>query len=560
MKSKETDTALPWAAGTESRTQEMFPDIDDDDMNIFRDYGRDCQFKAGEMIWNIGDKSVDFFAITEGELEIISVRDDQEFALATHGPYGYTGETVTMSGAGALVAARAKTNLKAIRISNENMRALIATESELGEKVLLSFILRRMRLIAGNLGDVKLLGEFDDSDSNRIQSFLMRNGIPYTFFEKYKDQNQLEKILDEQDLSLDDLPLLVTQRKIISNPCNREVADLLGMNTTYNKEIIYDVVVIGAGPAGLAAAVYSASEGLTVLVIENRAPGGQAGTSSRIENYLGFPTGISGQGLAGRAYIQSQKFGASVIIAREVLNFTPGDAYHTLELDEDDIVRAKSVVIASGAVYKRPPIEGLDEFKRVHYAASHFEGQLCKKKDIAIVGGGNSAGQAAVYLSKHAKTVHVLIRRDSLRETMSNYLIQRIQKIDNIQLHIHTEIKQIMGDGQIETLELINNKTTDITTLEVTNLFLFIGAVPGTDFLHEKVALDDKGFVLTGDNLREKQLKEYNWHEDRQPYLLETTCPRVFAAGDVRSGSTKRVASAVGEGSICVQFIHQVLS
>ncbi|MEO0998074.1 MAG: FAD-dependent oxidoreductase, partial [Pseudomonadota bacterium] len=316
-----------------------------------------------------------------------------------------------------------------------------------------------------------------------------------------------------------------------------------------------------AGPAGLAAAVYAASEGLEVIVVEGIAPGGQAGSSSKIENYLGFPTGISGQALAGRAYLQAQKFGAMMAMARQVEALIPGEPYHSLTLDGGDAVRARAVVIATGAVYRRPPIAELERFAGVHYGASHVEGEICRGRDVAIIGGGNSAGQAAVYLSRRARHVHVLVRGSGLGHSMSDYLIRRIDQIANIELHTHREVSGILGDGgRIDGLELLHNDTGEHSRLAVSQLFIFIGAVPGTAFAEGRVVLNDRGFVLTGDRLGERHLTASGWPLKRRPYLLETSVPRIFSAGDVRSDSIKRVASAVGEGSVCIQFIHRVLS
>ncbi|HSF47023.1 MAG TPA: FAD-dependent oxidoreductase, partial [Burkholderiales bacterium] len=324
----------------------------------------------------------------------------------------------------------------------------------------------------------------------------------------------------------------------------------------------FDVAIVGAGPAGLAAAVYAASEGLSAVMIESCAVGGQAGTSSKIENYLGFPTGISGQALVGRAHIQAVKFGAEVAVAREVTRLHCGDPFHTLELDIAQRIRARSIVIASGAIYRQPPIEGLATFdgSGVHYGASYIEGQFCRGKDIAIVGGGNSAGQAAVYLSDHARKVSILVRGEGLAESMSNYLIRRIDRAENIELLPCTEVERIEGGERISALVIRDVRNGETRRLEASHLFIFIGAQPATRFAVDDLILDDKGFVKTGDALSVDELESAGWRLARRPYLLETSCPRVFAAGDVRAGSVKRVASAVGEGSICVQLIHQALA
>jgi thioredoxin reductase (NADPH) len=358
------------------------------------------------------------------------------------------------------------------------------------------------------------------------------------------------------------LPLLICDNRRLTNPSNREIAECLGFAAELSECDQFDVGIVGAGPAGLAAAVYAASEGLSVVVVESCAVGGQAGTSSKIENYLGFPTGISGQALAGRAYLQAEKFGAEVAVAREVTKLYCGDPFHTLELDQAQRIKARSIVIASGAIYRQPPIEGLARFdgSGVHYGASYIEGQFCRGKDIAIVGGGNSAGQAAVYLSEHARRVSIIVRGESLAESMSSYLIRRIDNAGNIELLPYTEIERIEGGERITGLVVRDSRNGETRRLEASHLFIFIGAQPATRFAADDLVLDDRGFVKTGDALSVDDLRSAGWPLTRRPYLLETSCPRVFAAGDVRAGSVKRVASAVGEGSICVQLIHQALA
>jgi thioredoxin reductase (NADPH) len=551
----------PWAAGTESRYHELYPELTEEQINIVRRYGEEREVTNGTLLWNVGDRDTGFFLVLSGEIEIFRRDKNGERVIITHGPGHYGGELVTMSGRGALLGGRAKGHTRVVVASSEKLRELIATESTLGETILLSFILRRMRMIAEQLGGVILVGSSAERDTARIRTFLTRNGIPHAFVDTDTAEDA-EESLQALDAAADHLPLLLCGDQRITNPSNRDIAECLGFAAEIRQDAEFDVAITGAGAAGLAAAVYAASEGLSVIVIESCAPGGQAGTSSKIENYLGFPTGISGQALAGRAYIQAQKFGAEIAIARQVMALRCSQPFHILELDGGDHIKARSVVITSGAVYRRPQIEGLDAFEGsgVHYGASYIEGQFCRGKDVAIIGGGNSAGQAAVFLSARAKTVYILVRDAGLAETMSNYLVRRIDKLANINLLSHTEALRIEGQGRISALVVRDNRTGETRRLEASHLFIFIGANPATDFAGSSLGLDKEGFVKTGNTLTTEDLCCAKWPLERPPYLLETSVPGIFAAGDVRSGSVKRVATAVGEGAMCVQFIHQTLT
>ena len=548
----------PWAAGTAERMHELDPELNDTEIDLLREYGEVRRYAAGDMLWEAGETSI-FMLVLEGGIDVLNRNDDGEHVIISHGPGHYIGEIVTMSGGRALVSGRAREDLTALVIEPDAIRQVIATEPDLGEKLLLSFILRRMRMVAEQLANVLLVGDGRLAETNRLESFLSRNGIPFDRLDTGLDSERLTRVSDTHGLTQADFPAVVVNDKPLTRPNNRTLAEELGFTVDIDCGVTYDVAVVGSGPAGLTAAVYAASEGLSVIVLEACAPGGQAASSSKIENYMGFPTGITGQALMGRAYLQAQKFGAHIAAARELEAFECGDPWHKLRVDGGDIVFARSVVLASGAVYRQPPIEGLDDIGGVHYGASHVEGELCRGKQVAVIGGGNSAGQAAMYLSKRAHHVHILIRGANLRHSMSAYLIERIERTPNISLHPHTEVERLVGDDHLEALGVRDNQTDAHRNMDVSNLFIFIGAQPGTAFLGDQLALDDKGFVLTGDDLDAATLKSHDWPHERRPYLLETSCPRVFAAGDVRSGSVKRVASAVGEGSVCIQFAHRVL-
>ena len=553
------DDVPPWAAGTQGREHELFPVLNQEEMDLLRPYGEERHYAQGTNVWSAGDISA-FFLVLEGAIEVIRSGVEQHQVIATHYPGQYLGEIYSMTGGRALVTGVALEPVRALFIDSENIRRVIATEADLGEKILLSFILRRMRMIANRLGNVSLIGNTETAETADLQRFLSRNGIPFEVLNPERDHSAIERRLANCDIQSNQWPQVVYNNKVLVQPSHREVAEQMGFTAQLDCGVTYDVAVIGSGPAGLAAAVYAASEGLSVVVLENCAPGGQAGSSSKIENYMGFPTGISGQALMGRAYLQAQKFGAQIALARELLSLECGDPLHKLRIDGGDILYARAVVIASGAIYRQPAIDGLDQFGGVHYGASHVEGELCRGQDVAIIGGGNSAGQAAVYLAKRARQVNILIRSASLVHSMSDYLIQRIDRLPNVHLLPHTEVKKINGDQAMQSLSIVNNQSGETSELAASHLFIFIGAQPGTGFASDELALDSKGFVLTGNALDQDHLKSSGWDLDRSPYPLETSCSRVFAVGDVRSGSIKRVASAVGEGSVCVQFVHRAIS
>jgi thioredoxin reductase (NADPH) len=425
-----------------------------------------------------------------------------------------------------------------------------------------AFIVRRVELIAHGLGDVVLVGSNHCSATLRVKEFLTRNGHPYSYIDLDRDTD-VQDLLDRLRVSAADVPVLICRGEtVLRSPTNQQIANCLGFNEAIDQTQIRDVVIVGAGPAGLAAAVYAASEGLDVLVLETNAPGGQAGASSKIENYLGFPTGISGQALAGRAYTQAQKFGAQVMIAKDAKRVICDRKPYAIEIDESIRVPARTVIIATGAAYRKPSIENLSQFENagVYYGATFMEAQLCRGEEVVVVGGGNSAGQAAVFLAQTAKRVHMLVRSKGLAETMSRYLIRRIEQNPAIVLRTTAEIVALEGSSHLERVRWRDDQTGRVETHDIRHVFLMTGAVPGTKWLDGCVALDAKGFIKTGADLSQDDLAAAHWPLARSPYLLETNLPGVFAVGDVRGGNIKRVASAVGEGSIAISFVHQVLS
>jgi thioredoxin reductase (NADPH) len=437
----------------------------------------------------------------------------------------------------------------------------VQTDSELSDLFMRAFILRRMELIARGASDVVLLGSMHCKGTLRIKEFLTRNGHPISFIDLEHDA-EAQELLDRFHVGINDVPVIICGgRTVLRNPSNQEIADCLGLNAPIDHEQVRDTVVVGAGPAGLAAAVYGASEGLDVLVLESTAPGGQAGSSSRIENYLGFPMGISGQELAGRAYSQAQKFGAQVTVAKGARSLRCAKRPYSIELEDGTAIPARTIVIATGASYRKLGVADLARFEGagVYYGATPMEAQLCKGEDVVIVGGGNSAGQAAVYLSTSVRRVSMLVRGAGLAETMSRYLIRRIEQSPNIELRTRAEIVTLECTDPKEAIRWSDNKTTQVERNEVGHVFVMTGAEPATRWLDGCVVRDEKGFIKTGPDLTRDDLLAAQWPLPRAPHLLETSLPGVFAVGDVRSGNQKRVASAVGEGSTAIALVHQVL-
>jgi thioredoxin reductase (NADPH) len=448
-----------------------------------------------------------------------------------------------------------------LRIPQENLRTLIQTESDLSELIMRAFILRRLYLIEHGQGDAVVLGSRHCAGTLRVREFLSRNGHPFTYVDLDLDQ-EAQHLLDRFNVTVDDIPVLICRGDyVLRNPSNEEVAECLGFNTGIDDTHVRDVIVVGAGPAGLAAAVYAASEGLDALVLETTAPGGQAGSSSRIENYLGFPMGISGQDLAGRAYTQAQKFGADIAITKSAARLTCQRTPYVIGIADTETVSGKTVIIASGAQYNKIAIPNLARYEGngVYYGATFMEAQLCVDEEVIVVGGGNSAGQAAVFLSQTASKVHVLVRSHALAETMSRYLIRRIEGNPAIDIRIHTEVVGLEGETALERVAWRNNQTGEEEVRPIRHLFLMTGAIPNTQWLKGCLTLDGRGFVKTGRDLSADELSQAGWKLERPPYLLETSLPGVFAVGDVRSGNVKRVASAVGEGSVAIHMVHQVL-
>jgi len=516
--------------------------------------------QKSDVLYEPGDVPVPFFVVISGELEVVRLWAGAETLITVFGPGKFTGEVNSLSGRPAILRLRVSQPGEVIELDRQRMLALLQTDAELGEILVRAFILRRVELVAAGMGDVVLVGSTHSAGTLRIKEFLMRNGYPYSYIDLERDPD-VQNLLESFHIAAGEIPVVICRGQVVlRNPTNQAVADCLGFNQTVDQTQVRDVVVVGAGPSGLAAAVYGASEGLDVLMLETNAPGGQAGSSSRIENYLGFPTGITGQELAGRAFTQAEKFGAQLLMASAKRLWCDRKPI-IVEADNGARIPARTIVIATGAAYRRPPLENLSRFEGagVYYGATFVEAQLCTGDEVVVVGGANSAGQAAVFLAQTASRVHVLVRSAGLAESMSRYLIRRIDETPAIQLRTHTEIVALRGDDHLESVTWRNNQTGASEEHAIRHMFVMTGGDPNTRWLGGCIVLDEKGFIKTGPDLSPEDLSASSWPLVRQPFLLETSVPGVFAVGDVRSGSIKRVASAVGEGSIAISFVHQVL-
>jgi thioredoxin reductase (NADPH) len=545
---------------TSSRIEKIFPKLTPAQIDRIAAHGRIRSVQPGEVLIEQGDTSVPFFVVITGEVEIVRPFDAYETLVTVHGSGEFTGEVNMLSGRRSFFRARATKPGKVIELDHQQMLTLVQTDAELSDILMRAFILRRVELIAAGVGDIILIGSTHSASTLRIKEFLMRNGHPYSYIDLERDPD-VQNLLDNFKISASEIPVLICRGQLaLRNPSNQQIADCLGFNESVDQTHVRDLVVIGAGPSGLAAAVYGASEGLDVLVLETSSPGGQAGSSSKIENYLGFPTGITGQELAARAYLQAQKFGAHMLIAKATRLICDRKPY-VIELENGDRISTRTVVIATGVQYRKLPLENLSRFEGagVYYGATFVEAQLCGGEEVIVIGGGNSAGQAAVFLAQTAKRVYMLVRSAGLAASMSRYLIRRIENSPTITLRPQTEIVALEGDNHLNSAYWCNGKTGQTEKHEISHIFVMTGADPNTRWLNGCMALDSKGFIKTGPDLLPEDPGAAGRPLMRPPYLLETSLPGVFAVGDVRGGSIKRVASAVGEGSIAISFVHKVL-
>jgi thioredoxin reductase (NADPH) len=556
-----TDPSLTPLAATVPSPERVFPTLTPPHVSRIAAHGRRRPIVRGEVLVEVGDKAVPFFVVLSGELQALRPTDTAETLIVSLRAGQFSGESNMLSGRRSMVRLRISEPGEVIQLDREQLLALIQTDAELSEILMRAFILRRLALIERHLGDVIVIGSTHCSGTLRAKEFLTRNGHPFQYLDLDRDRDAQE-LLDRFQVDVTDIPVLICRgQTVLRNPTNSQIADCLGFNEEIDQSRVSDLLVVGAGPAGLAAAVYGASEGLDVLVLESNLPGGQAGSSSRIENYLGFPTGISGLDLTGRAYAQALKFGAHVIVAKGATRLACDGQRYTVDVDDGRRIRARAVIIASGAEYRKPALENLSAFEGagVYYGATPMEAQLCVGEDVVVVGGGNSAGQAAVFLASTARCVHMLVRGPGLADTMSRYLVRRIEENPAIVLRTHTQIVALEGGRELARVAWRDERSGEVEAHDIGHVFIMTGAVPNTGWLNGCLALDDNGFVKTGPDLSPDDLANAKWPLARSPYLLETNRPRIFAVGDVRGGNIKRVASAVGEGSIAVAFVHHVL-
>jgi thioredoxin reductase (NADPH) len=556
-------SSWPIPSALDASTQ-AFPVLTTAQITRLRPGGKSREVEPNEILFQPDDTHVPFFVLLSGSMEIVQPNLTGERPIAKHGPGEFTGEITMISGQRSLVRGRVTVGGEFLEISGEGLRSIVAKDAELSEIFMRAFILRRLALISRGQGNVIVMGSRHCAATVRIREFLGRNAYPYTFVDLDTDKTSQE-LLDRFEVKLSEVPVVICNgRTVLRNPSTQDLADCLGFNASIDESQVRDLIIVGAGPSGLAAAVYAASEGLDTLLVETESPGGQAGSSSMIENYLGFPTGISGQELASRAITQAQKFGAKMMVAHRVVQLRCSRRPYEVVLDNGNALAARAIVISTGAQYNRPTLAHLKKFEGqgVYYGATYIESQLCENEDVVVVGGGNSAGQAAVFLSQTARKVHMLVRSEALSDTMSRYLIQRIADNSAINLHYKTELVGLEGRTQLERVTWLDPATGETSTHNIRHVFIMAGASPRTEWLKGCVSLDDKGFILTGRDLDASAglIPPFAWTLARPPQMLETSLPGVFAVGDVRSGNVKRVASAVGEGAISIHLVHRALA
>ena len=534
-----------------------FPELTHSQVEKLKKYGVVESYEEATRVFSLGDHQYDFFVILKGKINI----DDpyNKTTIVTHGKYEFTGDNGMLSNRGAQFHATTQPYTSLLRIKPDRLKIVISKNSDISDILLNAFLLRQQTVLSEMSGGLKLMGSGRSKATYRIRDFLEKNHIWYNFLDTDTESEAIE-LLENFNLTQDDLPILINSNsKVCKQPSVDELARYSGVLMDFEDKV-FDVLIIGAGPAGLAASVYAASEGLDVVTIDSNSPGGQAGKSSKIENYLGFPTGISGGELANRAYIQAQKFGCNISIPHRAKHLEYSQDHFTVKATNDKIIKSKTIIVATGANYRRLPIDNIGNYEGsgVYYSATGMDIKNCIDQEVIIVGGGNSAGQAAMFLSNYASKVHVMIRGNDLGAKMSNYLVQRLKASDTITIHTNTEIKKLKGEHHLESITILQEgKEQEIHT---SNVFSFIGAQPKTEWMGSFVVTDSKGFICTGVALTKKDLSQCDTYSEREPLSLESSVPGIFAVGDVRHNSVKRVASAVGEGSVVVSMIHQYLA
>jgi thioredoxin reductase (NADPH) len=533
-----------------------FPRLSDAQIETLARHGERQRVEPGEVLFREGDKRYDFFVVLDGKVMVVSGYGGEERMIAVHGPRRFLGELSLLTGQAAFFTAVVREPGEVLVVPVERLRALVTQDTVLGDIVLRAYLLRREMLIGLGAG-FQIVGSRFSPDSRSLREFAARNRLPYRWIDLEEDE-AAEALLNGLDVAPEETPVVIWRgNQVLRNPSNEELAQMIGLRARSVAEDVCDLLVVGAGPAGLAAAVYGASEGLGTVALDAVATGGQAGTSPRIENYLGFPSGISGAELADRAEIQAEKFGARISVPAEATALDERDGYYVVRFNDGSEATAKTVLITTGARYRKLDVPRLEELEGtcVDYAATMMEAHLCRGDPVAVVGGGNSAGQATLFLAQHTTKVTLLIRHEDLGRDMSRYLADRIERSPKVEVLRTTEVRELVGDRALEALVVENNQTGERRRIEARELFVFIGAKPHTGWLGDKLALDDRGFVLTGHAARPAGNGE-GQDAEHEPYLLETSLPGVFAAGDVRSGSIKRVASAVGEGAMAIRLVH----
>jgi thioredoxin reductase (NADPH) len=547
------------SSGRDARQAGRGPVLDAAQLEVLRRYGSEQDTVAGDVLFADGDISYDLIVILDGQAQIVQHRGQPgETVIATYGRGQFLGEIGLLTGQRAYLSAVATTAGRVLRVPPAQVRVVMAQELGLSELIMRTFLLRHS-ILTGLGAGLTLVGSRFDPGTRRLLEVLARNRLVSRWLD-LEGSPEAEAMLRELHVPVSDLPIVVVPGgPLLRNPGSRELLDALGLSGTTDTDLpgLCDLLVVGGGPGGLAAAVYGASEGMATILAEDTALGGQAGTSSRIENLLGFPAGLSGEELATRAALQAEKFGVRFKLAAKAMSLSSDSGVHHVRFDDGDVVAAKSVILATGARYNRLPLRRLTEFEGVgvYYAATQMEAQACRAGPVAIVGGGNSAGQAALFLSRSSGRVHVIIRGATLAASMSRYLIDQIERDPRITVRPRTQVTALLGEDQLEGVELVDGGG-QASTLAVRGLFVFIGAQPSTKWLSGQLAEDDHGFLLTGGNISSAQLDE----TDFMPLFLETSRPGIFAIGDVRSGSVKRAATAIGEGSMAVRLVYERLA
>jgi thioredoxin reductase (NADPH) len=555
--------STPRSINTPDPQAEAFPVLTPAQVDRIRPYGAARRVQAGDILFEAGDLGIPCFVVLSGTLDIVITSLSGEHTFATHGPGNFSGDMVLISGTGSMARGRVGEPGEFLEVPASALRSLIAKDAELSDIFMRAFIHRRLALIAGDMGNVIILGSRHSANTLRLREFLIRNGQPHAYVDLDTD-TAAQELLDRFNVKIDEIPIVICSGKSAQrNPTTQQLAQCLGLSGKIDESHILDVAIVGAGPAGLAAAVYAASEGLDTVVIEADFPGGQAGSSSKIENYLGFPTGVSGLELTRRGVVQAEKFGARMMVGERVVKFQCDQRPYRLWLENGNILQARSVIIAAGAQYNTPNVANLKKFEGngIYYAATFMESQLCGGDEVVVIGGGNSAGQAAIFLAETAQKVYMLVRGKTLSEMMSRYLSQRITTHQKIELHLETELVSLEGETHLERVTWLDRSSGESVTRDIRHVFVMAGASPRSAWLRDCVALDQQGFILTGRDL-DPVLADApkKWPLGRPPQMLETSLPAVFAVGDIRAGNVKRVASAVGEGAISIHLVHRALA